>query len=272
MNTDQRKIIQIVTLATFLIMVFVNFLANALPINGVTAGQVSDSYQNLFAPAGATFAIWGLIYLLLAGYTLYQLGIFQGKTNTYKTELINKIGILFSVSSIANASWIFAWHYEIIPLSMLLMIVILVCLILINQLTGKEQFSKMEYFFVRLPFSVYFGWITVATIANATILLVSLGWKDFILSDVLWAIIVIFLGIVIAIATMLKNKDIAYGLVIVWAYSGILLKHISPEGFGYQYPAIINTTIVCIALLLLAVAYLVISKRKGRVKEKTSLH
>ena len=263
MNIYQRKeIIKIITVVTFLVMIVVNSLANILPINDINTGQVSDSYPNLFAPAGATFAIWGLIYLLLAGYTVYQFGIFQGNTTTDKTELINKIGILFSVSSIANASWIFAWHYDIIPLSMLLMVVILICLILINQLTSKEQFSKIEYFFIRLPFSIYFGWITVATIANATVLLVSLGWKDFILTDTSWTVLVIGLGLVIAIATMLKNRDIAYGLVIVWAYSGILLKHTSPEGLGSQYPVIINTTIVCIVLLLLAEAYLIISKRK----------
>lgn len=265
MNTKQRnQTIKIITALTFLIMITVNALANILPINDITTGQLSDSYPNLFAPAGATFSIWGLIYLLLGGYTLYQLGIFQGKTTTYRTELIYKIGILFSLSSIANAFWIFAWHYEIIPLSMLFMTVILISLILINQLTSREQFSKNEYFFIRLPFSVYFGWITVATIANATVLLVSMGWKDFILSDASWTVIVIALGLVIALATMLKNRDIAYGLVIVWAYLGIVLKHTSPEGFGYQYPVIINTTIICIVLLLLAEAYLIISKRKMR--------
>ncbi|WP_135605618.1 tryptophan-rich sensory protein [Methanococcoides sp. NM1] len=263
MNIDQRKqIIKIITAVTFLIMITVNALANILPINDMTTGQLSDAYPNLFAPAGATFAIWGLIYLLLAGYTLYQLGIFQGNTTTDRTELMYKIGILFSVSSLANASWIFAWHYQIIPLSMLLMVVILICLILINQLTSREQFSKNEYFFIRLPFSVYFGWITVATIANATVLLVSWGWKDLILSDASWTVIVIAIGLVIGLATMLKNRDVAYGLVIVWAYSGILLKHTSPERFGYQYPAIINTTIGCIVLLLLGEVYLLISKRE----------
>ena len=104
--------------------------------------------------------------------------------------------------------------------------------------------------------------IIIATIANATVLLVSLGWKDFILSDVSWTVIVIALGLVIGLATMLKNRDVAYGLVIVWAYSGILLKHTSTEGFGGQYPVIINTTIGCIVVLLLGVVYLLISKRK----------
>jgi hypothetical protein len=254
--------IKIIVAVTFLAMVVVNALANILPINGVTTGQVSDSYPNLFAPAGLTFSIWGLIYLLLAGYTLYHVGVLQGSTDIVRSGLLRKTGILFSVSSIANAAWIFSWHYGMIPLSMLLMIVILACLILINRMTSSERFSSGEYVFIRLPFSVYFGWITVATIANATVLLVSLGWRGFGLTEAAWTVIMLAAGLIIAVATMLKNRDIAYGLVIVWAYAGIWLRHTSPEGFGGQYPAVITTTIVCIVILLLAEAYLLISKRK----------
>lgn len=261
----KSALIKIITLLTFLLMVIVNALANILPINGVSTGQVSDSYPNLFAPAGLTFAIWGFIYLLLAGYTLYHLGIFQGDTNTTKIDLLQKTGILFSVSSIANAAWIFSWHYDMIPISMLLIIVILACLILINQRTNKEQLSQREYFFIRLPFSVYFGWITVATIANATILLVSLGWKGFGLAEAAWAVIMIIAGLIIGVTTMIKNRDVAYGLVIVWAYAGILLKHLSPEGFGARYPAVITTTMVCILVLVLAEAHILMSKRKRMV-------
>ncbi len=259
--------IKIMVLATFLTMIIVNALANTLPINGLSTGQISDSYPNLFAPAGLTFAIWGIIYFLLGGYTLYHLGLFRDNSATANTELLNKIGIIFSVSSIANAAWVFSWHYQQFPLSMLLMIVILVCLILINQTLKDEQLSQRENLFVRLPFSVYFGWITVATIANATVLLVSLGWRDVVFSEATWAVIIIFVGFIIGATTMLKNRDIAYGLVIVWAYAGILLKHISPEGFGGQYTTIIATTIICIFLLLLCVTYIFMSKKKNMYKQ-----
>jgi hypothetical protein len=266
-SKHRTTMIRIVVLITFLAMIAVNALANILPINGVTTGQLSDSYPNLFTPAGLTFAIWGLIYLLLGGYTLYQLEVFQGNSKAVKTDLLNKIGILFSISSIANAAWIFSWHYEIIPLSMLLMVVILICLIFINQTLKNKQLSEIEYLFVRLPFSVYFGWITVATIANATVLLVSLGWKGFGLTEATWAVIIIFVGFIIGVSTMLKNRDIAYGLVIVWAYAGILLKHISPEGFGGQYSAVIASAVICIFLLLLSAVYILISKKKKMYKQ-----
>lgn len=154
-----------------------------VPPNGQGTSQVSDSYKNLFAPAGLTFAIWGLIYVLLAGYTAYQLGFFNLNKRGYKADLFEKVGLYFSISSIANATWIFSWHYHLIALSMLLMITILVCLILIVRQINEEKFSLREKIFIRLPFSVYFGWITVTTIANATTLFVSLGWEGLGISE-----------------------------------------------------------------------------------------
>jgi hypothetical protein len=261
-NRAAGTVVKIVTTVTFLGMVAVNALANILPINGMNTGQVSDAYPNLFAPAGLTFAIWGLIYLLLAGYTLYQLGLFQGYANAVKTELLQMVGIIFSISSLANAAWIYAWHYDLIPLSMLLMIVILVCLIAINLIVNKETLSLREKLFIRLPFSVYFGWITVAAIANMTVLLVSRGWGGFGIAEAVWAVIIMIVGMLIGAATTIKNRDAAYGLVLVWAYSGILIKHTSADGFAGQYSAIIITVIVCIVLLLAAAAYSFFAKRQ----------
>ncbi|WP_292466012.1 tryptophan-rich sensory protein [Methanolobus sp.] len=263
---EQRTtLIKIVVAVTFLAMVVTNSLANILPINNVTTGQISDSFPNLFAPAGLTFSIWGLIYLLLAGYTLYHIGLFRDSGDSPNTRLLNRIGILFSVSSIANTAWVLAWHNYMVSLSLLLIVVILVCLILINQITRKERFTTKDYFFIRLPFSIYFGWITIATIANVTVLLVSIGWEGFGLAETTWTVVVLAVGLIIAAATMIKNRDVAYGLVIVWAYAGILLRHISTEGFAGRYPSVITTVLICIALLLLAEAYLLTSKRKGAI-------
>lgn len=204
----------------------------------------------------------GLIYLLLAGYTLYQLGFFNLDTRGFKGDLLEKVGLYFSVSSIANATWIFSWHYHLIGLSVLLMLIILVCLILIVREINFVELSLREKIFIRLPFSVYFGWITVATIANATTLLVSLGWDGFGISEPTWTVIMIAVGLVIGITTMLRNRDIAYGLVIIWAYAGIFIKHISVSGFTGQYPAVITSLIVCIALLLIGGGYIFISERR----------
>ncbi len=255
--------IKIFVSVTFLIMIIVNSLANILPINGQGTGQVSDLYPNLFAPAGLTFAIWGVIYLLLAVFTLYLLGFFQGNKSEVKAEILSRIGIVFSISSIVNALWIFSWHYHLIPLSMVLMLVILVCLISINLMIKGERLTDREKFFVKLPFSVYFGWITVATIANATTLLVALGWNGFGISEQTWAIVIIIIGMLIGSATMLRNNDISYGLVLIWAYVGIWIKHTSASGFASQYMSVITTVIVCIVLFIIAQIYIIFFKRKN---------
>ncbi len=257
MDKNRGFFIKVVAAATYLIMIIVNALANAIPINGVTTGQVSDSYPDLFAPATITFSIWGLIYLLLAGYTLYQFGFFQADRGAAREELFQKIGIFFAISSVANTFWIFAWHYNVIWLSLLLMLVVLVSLIMIATRLSEEEFSLKEKTFIRLPFSIYFGWITVATIANVTTFLVSIGWGGFGIPDQVWMVIILLIGAAIGIARMMRDKDIAYGLVIVWAYAGILNKHISPAEFAGQYPAIIITAIIGIIILVVTKVFLV---------------
>lgn len=253
MGTYQKRVfIKTLVVLTYLGMIAVNALANALPINGVTTGGVSDSYPNLFAPAGLTFSIWGLIYILLGAYTLYQLGFFQSVNGVSRVELFFRVGIIFSISSLANMLWIVSWHYDYIGFSLLLMIVILLCLIVIARRLAQEQLSLKEKFFIRLPFSIYFGWITVATIANVTTFLVSIGWDGFGIAEQVWTVAVIIVGVIIAIMTMFRNNDLAYGLVVVWAYAGILIKHISPAEFAGQYPSIIVTASFCIILLLIA--------------------
>lgn len=126
-----------------------------------------------------------------------------------------------------------------------------------------EQLTDREKFLVKLPFSVYFAWITVATIANATTLLVALGWNGFGISESTWAIVIIIIGMLIGSFTMLKNSDIAYGLVLIWAYVGIWIKHRSASGFSGQYTSVITTVIVCIVFFIIAVAYVIFSKRRN---------
>ncbi|HOJ12753.1 MAG TPA: tryptophan-rich sensory protein, partial [Clostridiales bacterium] len=265
-STRQLKssvIIRVIVVITYVGMVSVNALANLLPINGINTGQVSDSYPNLFAPAGLTFAIWGLIYLLLAGYSVYQLGVFQKNKKNIKSNLLNKVGILLSISSIANMIWIFSWHYLVIPLSMLLMLVILICLILIMKLINNEEsLTSAEKTFMRMPFSIYFGWITVATIANATTLLVSIHWDGFGITEQTWTVLILIIGVLIGALTTIKNRDIAYGLVIIWAYTGILIKHLSKDGFAFQYPSVVNTVVSCIVLLIITLAYVLIKAKQ----------
>ena len=243
MDKNNYLPLRIGNMLSFIAVVVVNMLAVLLPINGVRPQDVSDAYANLFAPAGITFSIWSVIYVLLTLFILYQLGVFKGK-NGYSLDAIRRIGPFFILSSAANVAWIFAWHYNNIPLSLVLMAVILVTLIMSYLRIRSAPLSGKEKWLVLLPFSVYFGWITIATIANVTALLISLGIDGFSTSAVVWTIVILIIGLVIGASVVLKYKDIAYGIVLAWAYLGILIKHTSIEPFANNYPAITNTLIV----------------------------
>ncbi len=262
-NIREGVLLKLFVVVTFVAMVVVNALANILPINGIGTGAVSDSYPNLFAPAGLTFSIWGLIYALLAAHTLYQLGLFRGKEKKANDDLLRRIGVVFSVSSLVNTAWIFSWHYRIIPLSMVLMATLLICLIYIVTVTSTQSLSMREKVLIRLPFSVYFGWITVATIANATTLLVSIGWNGSGIPEATWTIAILIVGALIGATTIMRFRDVAYGLVLVWAYAGILIKHTTASGFSGQYPSVIATVIGCIALFVAALVYVLLRGRRS---------
>jgi len=240
----------------YVAMVIVNFLANSLPINNRSTGVISDAYPNLFAPAGFAFSIWGLIYLLLALYVLYQFT----KNGQVKEKIFKKINPFFIATSIANILWIFAWHYDYIGLSVLIMATLLFFLIKIADIVHKEQFKLFEKFFIWAPFSIYFGWITVATIANITVFLVSVGWNSFGIAEHVWTIIILLIGALIGSWRMYKDKNIAYGLVFVWAYFGILFKHLSMDGFGGEYMTVVITIIICLILFLFFIRRIIFKK------------
>lgn len=252
-------------LFTYILMVVVNALANILPINGKLTGDISDSRPNLFAPAGETFIIWGVIYLLLLLYTLYQMGLLRGKNEADNSKLVAKVNVFFGISSLANAVWIFLWHYEQIVWSNIPMLVILLCLIIIALILRKGAVTRKEKLLVRVPFSVYFGWITVATIANVTTALVEIGWDGLGLQPAFWTVVILLVGTLIAGLTTILNRDVAYGLVPIWAYLGILYKHLIPEpaGFAAQYLAVIIAVTACLALLVVALFMAIFGKKKA---------
>jgi len=241
-------ILSILNLLGFLGTVVVNALANVLPINNITTGALSDLYPNLFVPAGLTFAIWGLIYILLGIFVIYPL-IPSVRRDPRKVDFVRRIGPLFFISCIANIGWIFAWHYQILPLSLIFMLILLGCLLFIylRLNVGKSETTRAERYFAHLPFSVYLGWITIATIANVTALLVNINWNTWGLSEQFWAVAVIIVGIAIALSMLFTRKDIYYSLVVDWALLGILLKRLSVTTVPDQ--SVVIVTIVGLVLI-----------------------
>lgn len=253
MNKKPTKILlSFLNLIGFLAIVIVNSLAVILPINNKTTEELSDKYPNLFVPAGITFSIWGIIYILLALFIVYQL-VAAFKEKIKDKGLFERIGIIFFISAILNVGWILAWHYEIVWLSLIIMIMLLASLIVIylRLKIGKSDSSNSEKVFVNIPFSVYLGWITIATIANVTALLVKIGWDRFGLSEQFWTVLVIAVGILITLAVLFIRNDIFYCLVVDWALIGILIKRLGDKNTPAQ--SVIITTIIGLAVITIGI-------------------
>ena len=193
MNRDTLRQV-LVIIAAFVTIIF-NIAANALPLNGLNTGELSDLFQIFFVPAGYVFSIWGLIYLGLIAYAIYQVLPAQREN-----PRLRSIGYLFILSCLANIAWLFLWHYEVFEFTLIAMGVLLLSLIAIYLRLdiGRGEVSNAEKWAVHVPFSIYLGWITVATIANTTQLLYYLGWNGWGISPELWAVIMLAAGVIIS--------------------------------------------------------------------------
>ena len=210
-------ILYLAQLIALLGTLYVNYLANAKPINGVTSKEVSDMFTNKLVPAGFTFAIWGIIYFLLAAYMIYYLVMLVNKKKDILYQF-EQLGYVFIVSSIINACWMFSFHHLQLALSVVLMITLLSCLTFIFLKTqNKIQLSLWP----KMAFETYFAWINVAMVANLCAFLVSIKWTRFGLTEMTWAWIIFIVLLCIATYITLRFKTILYPLVISWATYGI---------------------------------------------------
>jgi hypothetical protein len=217
--------------------IIVNALAVRLPLNDRTTGELSDLYPNLFVPAGITFSIWSVIYVVVAAWTVAQF-------TRGGRELGERVAPAFALSSVLNAAWIFAWHYEQVALSVLIMLGLLATLLRINTLLLRDAGGR------RLPraaFGVYLGWICVATVANVTTLLVALGWDGAGISAAAWATVLVVGAAVAASFAVLRLDNPYIGAAVVWALAGIVLNR-------WDDVRVIAFTAIAMALVVGAVA------------------
>ena len=237
-----KLMLKVTNLVFLLLTILVNFLANYLPINGLSSGEVSALYRNPFTPAGFTFSIWGVIYFLLFIFIIYQF-VGRGKINQDFST-----GPYFIIASIANGSWLFLWHNKLIPLSMLVILILPLSLFQIfKRLEQYKNYSLAEYTALKLPFSIYTAWVTVASIANFMALLVYFqsDWPANFLN--IAAVVGILIGLGITVKILDKYKNTAFSLVIIWAFIGIIGAQLS-----YQEPvmAVIITAGISILIIL----------------------
>ena len=263
------RIAAIINALTFVGMLVVNILATSLPLNNLTTGELSDALPNLFVPIGLTFSIWGVIWLLLAAFLALQIkAAFGGNGGATSSEAASSqtspflprvVGAWFPVNMVLNAGWIFAWHYQLVGLSVIIMFALLATLIAMFLRVDGAVTSAGSGRFARVPISVYFGWITIATIANITAFLVSLDWGGFGIPEVVWTVIVIAAGLAVTLAMLIRHRDIAFSAVAVWAFAGIAAKRITegtPEG-----PAVLIAALIAAAAV---VAIAVVTLVRGR--------
>lgn len=272
-NRRTTRILALISAAAFAGVVAVNGLANALPLNGVNTGTLSDELPNLFVPAGLTFSIWGLIYLLLAGYVAaavreaWSPAPAGGTAAAVSAAAVpaawgGRDAGLFIANAAANMAWIGAWHWRRVGTSLILMSVILGTLIALEVGSRKKLASGgslekalpgkkggVRRFFLTVPLRVYLGWICVATIANVTALLVKTGWGGFGLDPRAWTVIVIIVGLALALEFSIAKRQIAAPLVVVWAYAGIVLKRVQTDPV-YSAPVWIAAALAALILLI----------------------
>jgi len=212
---------QIAVILTVIATIVVNGLANALPLNGQNTGEVSDRFDVYFVPAGYVFSIWGLIYLGLIAFAIYQALPAQREN-----PRLRAVGWWVALSGLANSAWIFLWHYEQFLLTVVVMLVLLVTLLItyVRLGIGRTAVPAAEKWAVRLPFSIYLGWITVATVANITSVLDYVNWDGFGIAPEIWMSIILAAVLLIAVLMNFTRRDAAYALVILWALAGIAIK------------------------------------------------
>lgn len=201
-NMKNPKLLIIINLVAFIAVLVMNTLANSLPLNGHTPGQLSDMYPNLFVPAGVTFAIWGIIYSwLLVFVSMQVVALFSTSASEKVFPWVLRVGNYFAISSFLNIAWLFAWHWRLMGLSVFVMLCLLVTLLRMSIWigVGKSKYNKQEKWLVHAPFSVYLGWISIATIANITAFLVSINWQGWGISAFNWTTTMIVIGTLIAL-------------------------------------------------------------------------
>jgi translocator protein len=251
MSRDTTR--QIANLLTVLLALAVNILASALPLNGQSTGEISDRFQVYFVPAGYVFAIWSIIYMGWIAFTIYQL-----LPSQKENPRLRRLGYVFAASNLLNAAWLFCWHYNQFGLSVLVMLGLLGSLIAsyLRLNVNRSSASPAEYWSVDVPFSVYLGWITVATVANITDWLYFVGWGGFGIPAQTWAAIMLFVAALLGFAMALTRRDVGYLAVLVWAFIGIAVKQASAPG--------VATSAWIAAALMLVLAVFSLLRRNTR--------
>jgi hypothetical protein len=218
----------ILNAACFLLHLVPAQLTQLKLLNNQTIGDVSEKYPTLFTPAGITFSIWGLIYLGLIVFCIYHLiKAFSAEENHRANRDVRRMGYLFMLNNLATGAWVLAWVHELLVFSSFLMLMQLGTLLALQIRLGiyNPSNAAASRWCTQFPLSIYFGWICIATVANISAALAGVGWHGFGLRPEVWATVMIALAALITVFVVLNRRNPFVGLVTVWAFYGIVLKH-----------------------------------------------
>ncbi|MCQ2520813.1 MAG: tryptophan-rich sensory protein [Lachnospiraceae bacterium] len=249
----------------YIVMIAINALANIFTFGGNTTGAVSAKYSNLFTPAPYTFSIWGVIYIFMGFYVIYAV-IKSPKLRSIE-DMQDSVGIWFCLSCIFNIAWIFTWHFEKIGLSVVCILGLLLSLIIINIRFSLHPEVSIPVRVCIYGFNIYLGWICAAVIANISVFLTKVGWGGFGLSSKVWMMIILVITCLLGILLTFIGGRFMATAALLWAVIGIMVKHLSNEGFDNAYP-VITFTLICIAVIL----WLVIMYYPLRTCKSTTYH
>lgn len=232
----------LVPLATIGTIAF-NWLAAIGRVNGVSPSEISDKYPTPITPAGYAFSIWSLIYLGMIAFSIYQL-------LPANAARFRRIRSLYIMTCALNCGWIYFWHSDQISICLVLIFLLAVCLFLIN-LSLRETEGTGEYWFAKAPFSIYFGWVTAATLVNFAILIVHWNVQ---LSPGTWTAIgvgLILFAALLGVLIRIRLVNYLYPLAIAWALAAIGVKQ------SGQTLIVVATAVGTIACLIASLSFVV---------------
>ncbi len=254
---------KITALITCLVMTLFYTISYHYPLNGKqTTYSIAEEYPNLFTPPAYTNLICIILMLLMVGYSLFQFGLILKNSGKLSDERNQQMRLCFSISNLLVIIWILAWSFDFMALALVIVTILVIALSIINKTLSQENLSKSEKVFVRLPFSIGYGYMLMWLIINTITLLKSIRWNFLGISEEIWMIGVLAFVLCIVSYRTQKNKDIAYCLTVLWVYIGILMKHILKSELDGQYAEVIIALIIYILILLGNAGYLMISNRK----------
>ncbi|MGD9381132.1 MAG: tryptophan-rich sensory protein [Candidatus Thorarchaeota archaeon] len=246
--------LQIANVVAIVGSIVFNALVNILPLNGITTGEVSNAYPNLFTPANYVFAIWGAIYTLLFVFMFYQI-----RTSQRDSDYLQEIGFLYLLSAVVNIAWLTVFHYSYpAPNDLIILTTVPIFGLFLTLLyiylrlgVGVKDVSRGVRLAVQIPLSVYLGWLSVATIANTASVLNYLGRSPGIPIEVqeMWTAAVIIVAFLITFLMLIRRKDFAFGLVVIWATLGIASKQMASPLIYYTALGVAVVIFILIVIL-----------------------